>query len=136
MKTRILLSCALALAAAALLNACGGGGTPLNTLNGDVPLVIGHRGAPGTLPEHTLEGYALAIQQGADFVRNDGLRKCRPRVNNGTPLKQKQFGVVAGGPLFCAEGDVNNALGRCMSASSSSCRSTPARSASSMSWLM
>lgn len=26
-------------------------------------------------------------------------------------------GVVAGGPLFCAEGDVNNALGRCMSAS-------------------
>jgi poly(3-hydroxybutyrate) depolymerase len=26
-------------------------------------------------------------------------------------------GVVAGGPLFCAEGDVKNALGRCMSAS-------------------
>lgn len=25
------------------------------------PLVIGHRGASGYLPEHTLEGYALAI---------------------------------------------------------------------------
>jgi glycerophosphoryl diester phosphodiesterase len=70
MKTRIFLG-AMALAAAALLNACGGGGTPLNTLNGDVPLVIGHRGAPGTLPEHTLEGYTLAIQQGADFVEPD-----------------------------------------------------------------
>jgi glycerophosphoryl diester phosphodiesterase len=70
MKTRIFLG-AMALAAAALLNACGGGGTPLNTLTGDMPLVIGHRGSAGTLPEHTLEGYALAIQQGADFVEPD-----------------------------------------------------------------
>jgi glycerophosphoryl diester phosphodiesterase len=35
------------------------------------PLVIGHRGAPGYLPEHTLEGYALAIELGADFVEPD-----------------------------------------------------------------
>ncbi len=38
---------------------------------GATPLVIGHRGAPGYLPDHTLEGYALAIQLGADFVEPD-----------------------------------------------------------------
>ncbi len=53
-----------------LLYACGGS-DPLKTLTGDAPLVIGHRGAPGTLPEHTLEGYALAIQQGADYIEPD-----------------------------------------------------------------
>ena len=37
----------------------------------DAPLVIGHRGAPGYLPEHTLEGYALAIELGADFIEPD-----------------------------------------------------------------
>ena len=26
------------------------------------PLVVGHRGAPGYYPDHTLPGYALAIQ--------------------------------------------------------------------------
>jgi glycerophosphoryl diester phosphodiesterase len=35
------------------------------------PLVIGHRGASGYLPEHTLESYALAIRQGADYVEPD-----------------------------------------------------------------
>ena len=35
------------------------------------PLVIGHRGAPGYLPEHTLESYALAIKQGADYIEPD-----------------------------------------------------------------
>ena len=35
------------------------------------PLVIGHRGASGYLPEHTLESYALAIALGADFVEPD-----------------------------------------------------------------
>lgn len=34
-------------------------------------LVIGHRGAPGHLPEHTLASYSLAIQQGADFIEPD-----------------------------------------------------------------
>src|SRR5438067_8650278 len=37
----------------------------------DAPLVIGHRGAAGYLPDHTLEGYALAIELGADFVEPD-----------------------------------------------------------------
>ncbi|MFN3671505.1 MAG: glycerophosphodiester phosphodiesterase family protein, partial [Bosea sp. (in: a-proteobacteria)] len=43
----------------------------LPTLNGERPLVVGHRGAPGTLPEHTLEGYRLAIAQGVDFIEPD-----------------------------------------------------------------
>ena len=45
--------------------------TNLNTLNGQDPLVIGHRGASGLLPEHTLEGYKVAIAQGADFIEPD-----------------------------------------------------------------
>ena len=35
------------------------------------PLVIGHRGTAGHLPEHTLEGYALAIELGADYIEPD-----------------------------------------------------------------
>jgi glycerophosphoryl diester phosphodiesterase len=35
------------------------------------PLVIGHRGASGYLPEHTLESYRLAIKLGADYVEPD-----------------------------------------------------------------
>ena len=42
-----------------------------NSLNGQTPLVIGHRGASGVLPEHTLEAYATAIAQGADFIEPD-----------------------------------------------------------------
>jgi glycerophosphoryl diester phosphodiesterase len=35
------------------------------------PIVIGHRGACGYVPEHTLASYFLAIQYGADFVEPD-----------------------------------------------------------------
>lgn len=35
------------------------------------PLVIGHRGASGFLPEHTIASYTLAIEQGADFIEPD-----------------------------------------------------------------
>ncbi len=35
------------------------------------PLIIAHRGASSYLPEHTLEAYALAIEQGADFIEPD-----------------------------------------------------------------
>ncbi len=41
------------------------------TLDGKAPLIIAHRGASGYLPEHTLEAYALAIDQGADVVEPD-----------------------------------------------------------------
>ncbi len=34
-------------------------------------LVVAHRGASGYLPEHTLAGYELAIDQGADFIEPD-----------------------------------------------------------------
>lgn len=45
--------------------------TNLNTLNGQDPIVIGHRGASGSRPEHTLASYALAIELGADFIEPD-----------------------------------------------------------------
>ena len=35
------------------------------------PVIIGHRGASGHRPEHTLEGYRLAAQMGADFIEPD-----------------------------------------------------------------
>jgi glycerophosphoryl diester phosphodiesterase len=35
------------------------------------PIVIGHRGAAGYLPDHTLPGYALAIKLGADYIEPD-----------------------------------------------------------------
>ena len=41
------------------------------TMSEAVPIVIGHRGACGYLPEHTLASYFLAIQYGADYVEPD-----------------------------------------------------------------
>lgn len=41
------------------------------TLDGASPIVIAHRGASGYRPEHTLASYALAIEQGADFIEPD-----------------------------------------------------------------
>jgi glycerophosphoryl diester phosphodiesterase len=35
------------------------------------PFVIAHRGASGYVPEHTLAGYFIAIQQGTDYVEPD-----------------------------------------------------------------
>ena len=55
-----------------VVSACGGNDdTSYATLTGAAPLVIGHRGASGFLPEHTLEGYKLAIEQGADYIEPD-----------------------------------------------------------------
>jgi glycerophosphoryl diester phosphodiesterase len=36
-----------------------------------IPIVIAHRGASGSRPEHTLAAYELAIEQGADFIEPD-----------------------------------------------------------------
>ena len=58
---------------------CGDTGT----LASAEPLVIAHRGASGYRPEHTLEAYRLAIEQGADYVEpdlvatKDGVLICR-----------------------------------------------------------
>ena len=35
------------------------------------PIIIGHRGASGYRPEHTLESYRLAIEMGADYIEPD-----------------------------------------------------------------
>ncbi|WP_439938558.1 glycerophosphodiester phosphodiesterase [Nocardia sp. N13] len=35
------------------------------------PVLIGHRGASGYRPEHTLAAYELAIEQGADYIEPD-----------------------------------------------------------------
>jgi glycerophosphoryl diester phosphodiesterase len=61
------------LALALLMSACGGDddAPSYNTLSGSLPLVIGHRGASGELPEHTLESYKRATEQGADFIEPD-----------------------------------------------------------------
>ena len=75
-KTRLTL---LALAASALLAACGGevpGDVPettqrLRTLDGKPPMVIAHRGASGYFPEQTIEAYTLAIAMGADAIEPD-----------------------------------------------------------------
>ena len=58
----------------ALLQACGGSdddNPAFKTLSGNAPLVIGHRGSSGPLPEHTLESYKAAIEQGADYIEPD-----------------------------------------------------------------
>ena len=62
----------IAAASVALLQACGGDNAPLfKTLSGDAPLVMAHRGASGLFPEHTLEAYKVAIEQGADYIEPD-----------------------------------------------------------------
>ena len=43
----------------------------VRTMGADRPIVIGHRGASGYRPEHTLASYELAIAQGADFIEPD-----------------------------------------------------------------
>lgn len=72
MHTFSIRPAALTLTAALALAACGGSDSPsYPTLNGDTPLVIGHRGASGYRPDHTLESYRLAIDMGADFIEPD-----------------------------------------------------------------
>ena len=70
------------LAALALLAAAAGAGSSLATASGGgskaaeqeadaQPLVIGHRGASGYRPEHTLASYELAARMGADYIEPD-----------------------------------------------------------------
>ncbi len=62
-----------------------------------IPILIAHRGASGQLPEHTLEGYALAIELGADYVEpdlvstKDGVLIARhePNIINTTDVKTR-----------------------------------------------
>jgi len=47
------------------------GGWVYPTLGREKPLIIGHRGASGALPEHTLESYQRALNDGADCIEPD-----------------------------------------------------------------
>ena len=89
----------MALGAALTLAGCGGSddGPKFPTLNGEKPLVIGHRGAAGYLPDHTLEGYKKAIAMGADFIEpdlvatKDGVLVARhePNITGTTDVSQR-----------------------------------------------
>lgn len=37
----------------------------------ETPLIIAHRGSSGQMPEHTVEAYKLAVEQGADMIECD-----------------------------------------------------------------
>ncbi|KAA5804012.1 glycerophosphodiester phosphodiesterase [Alkalicaulis satelles] len=63
---------------AAALAACSGAAdTPAaaeagwNTLTGEAPQVVAHRGASGYRPEHTVSAFRLAFEQGADILEPD-----------------------------------------------------------------
>lgn len=76
MKRRIrAVLLALCVACAALPAAAATNGSARGPAAGaqtrPAPLVIAHRGASGYRPEHTLAAYALAIEQGADFIEPD-----------------------------------------------------------------
>jgi glycerophosphoryl diester phosphodiesterase len=64
---RILIAFALAALTVTLAPVSAGARAP----DQPHPLVIGHRGAAGYLPDHTLPGYALAIRLGADYIEPD-----------------------------------------------------------------
>ncbi len=61
----------LAVAALLVLAATAGDALGGPAASSSSPIVIGHRGASGYIPEHTLAGYALAVFQGADFIEPD-----------------------------------------------------------------
>ncbi len=83
--------------AVATLAACGGSDDGYPTLSGDKPLVVGHRGASGYRPEHTLASYQLAIDMGADFIEpdlvatKDGVLVARhePNITNTTDVSTR-----------------------------------------------
>ncbi|OYY90554.1 MAG: glycerophosphodiester phosphodiesterase [Sphingomonas sp. 28-66-16] len=63
------IALAILLLAPALASGQDGAMTPIKPLS--APIVIAHRGASGLRPEHTIAGYTLAIEQGADFIEPD-----------------------------------------------------------------
>jgi glycerophosphoryl diester phosphodiesterase len=69
MKTYPALACVSAVIVAAALPAAAH--DHRGSSRDSDPIVIGHRGASGFVPEHTLSAYFIAIQQGADFIEPD-----------------------------------------------------------------
>lgn len=72
-KKIIAIACTLACTLALTVGLTGGYGqstvSAASTKNNKI--VIGHRGACGYLPEHTLESYSLAYGLGADYIESD-----------------------------------------------------------------
>ena len=55
----------------ALAQTAAAGAKPFSTLDGKPPLVIGHRGLPGLMPEETLPSYDMAAALGTDAFEED-----------------------------------------------------------------
>ena len=71
------------------------------------PLILGHRGAAGHLPEHTRSGYILAIAAGADVVMVGSL------IGMSLPFALSKFRLdpaTASGPLVTSIADVAGVL--------------------------
>ncbi|GAB2997030.1 glycerophosphodiester phosphodiesterase [Saccharothrix stipae] len=62
---------ALAVAGAVVLPSASASGDGETASSRKGPLVIGHRGASGYRPEHTLAAYELAARMGADYIEPD-----------------------------------------------------------------
>src|SRR5262249_29555784 len=85
--------------------AAAGDAKPLLTLDGQPPLVIGHRGLPGLVPEETLPAYDLAAALGTDAFEEDLprtkdcvlVRRHNPwlSANTNIPEVAKQYPEVA-----------------------------------------
>ncbi|ONI82745.1 glycerophosphodiester phosphodiesterase [Saccharothrix sp. ALI-22-I] len=73
MRTKIIgvALAALAVTGAVMLPAASASGDAEVASSRKGPLVIGHRGASGYRPEHTLAAYELAARMGADYVEPD-----------------------------------------------------------------
>ena len=96
MRSRARAFCAATMAGAALMAAAAPAAVAHDNGGEEHPLVIGHRGASGYLPEHTLQSYALAIKLGADYVEpdlvatKDGylIARHEPDITNTTDVRQ------------------------------------------------
>src|SRR5262245_47683100 len=69
-KTRLFLAFGLVTLLTGLAATSGQARTADDDRRGE-PIVIGHRGASGYRPEHTLASYELAISVGADYIEPD-----------------------------------------------------------------
>jgi glycerophosphoryl diester phosphodiesterase len=61
----------LALSLLLVTPACTTSGAEEVKMASNKPIIIAHRGASGERPEHTIAGYTLAIDQGADYIEPD-----------------------------------------------------------------
>jgi glycerophosphoryl diester phosphodiesterase len=113
-RSRARAICATVIAGMALMAAAAPAATANDRSGEEHPLVIGHRGASGYLPEHTLQSYALAIKLGADYVEpdlvatKDGhlIARHEPDITNTTDVAQhpefasrKRTAMVDGFPV-------------------------------------